>query len=75
MSDAKEVVNNLIDIRCPFKKTSKVDGLTYTCNRVCVRVFPGSSGEAKCKECHLFFEFEVDIQAKPVTGVRVKTKE
>lgn len=66
-------MDNLIDIRCPFKKKgTHDDNKVYVCNRTCVRVRPGSAGEAYCKSCRLSFEFEVDRQAQAMTGVRVK---
>ena len=54
--------NKLIDIRCPFKRTSKSDGITRLCNHLCVKVYPGSSGETWCSRCNLTYEFEVDDQ-------------
>lgn len=68
-------MDNLIDIRCPFKKISKIDQQLYLCNRVCVKVTPGSSGEARCKNCHKSFWFQVDSQARNTTGIRVKSKD
>jgi hypothetical protein len=65
-------MENLVEIRCPFEKTSKSDNQLYKCNRVCVKVAPGSAGEARCRSCHLSFEFEVDDQAQNTTGVRVQ---
>lgn len=65
----------LFEIRCPFQKTSNKDGKLYPCNRVCVEVRAGSSGRARCRSCHLRFEFEIDDQAKMSTGVRVKKSE
>lgn len=65
-------MENLIVIRCPFKKRGRHDNKLYICNRVCVKVTPGSAGEAYCKECKLTFEFVVDRQARNTTGVRVK---
>ena len=63
----------LIAIRCPFEKRSKTDKEhMYKCNRVCVEVYPGSRGKARCRSCHLFFEFEVDNQAQLSTGIKVK---
>ena len=60
------------EVRCPFEKLSKKDGKLYPCNRVCVEVTAGSSGRARCRSCHLRFEFEVDSQAKATTGIRVQ---
>lgn len=65
-------MENLIEIRCPFTRKSKTDNQFYLCNRICVKVTPGSSGEAKCRSCHLSFEFEIDSQARNTTGVRIK---
>jgi len=62
----------LIDIRCPFKVKGRADNKVRLCNRVCVKVLPGSAGEAYCKDCKMAFEFEVDRQALMMTGVRVK---
>jgi len=65
-------MENLIEVRCPFQKKSKTDDELFDCNRICVKVQPGSSGEARCRSCHRSFEFTVDYQAKPETWVRVK---
>lgn len=65
----------LFEVRCPFQKVSNKDQKLYPCNRVCVEVHAGSSGRARCRSCHLRFEFEVDDQAKLSTGVRVKKTE
>lgn len=66
-------MENLIVIRCPFKKRGVKTNKIYICNRICVKVTPGSAGEAYCKSCSLAFEFSVDAQARNTTGVRVKT--
>jgi hypothetical protein len=63
---------NLFEIRCPFERLSKLDGKLYACNSLCVKVTAGSAGEARCRKCHLNFEFEVDNRARRTTGVRVK---
>ena len=60
-----------VPVRCPFKRRAKKNGELYVCNRTCVKVSPGSSGEARCRTCGLSFEFNVDSQAKNITGVRV----
>lgn len=65
----------LFEVRCPFEKVSKKDGKLYPCNRVCVEVRAGSSGRARCRSCHLRFEFEIDSQAMMSTGVRVKKED
>lgn len=65
---------NLFEIRCPFQRLNK-EGKLYPCNSLCVRVTAGSTGEARCRKCHLTFEFEVDSGAKRTTGVRVKQLE
>jgi len=64
-------MKDLIIIRCPFKVRGRYNKI-YICNRVCIKVTPGSAGEAYCKFCKMTFEFEVDRQAKSTTGVRVQ---
>jgi hypothetical protein len=50
----------LVEIRCPYYVTSKKNGREYPCNRLCVKVNPGSSGEAHCSSCKRGFQFIVD---------------
>lgn len=66
------MTKQLIEIRCPFKRRGKHNNKLYTCNRICVKVEPGSAGEAYCKNCRLSFDFEVDSHARGVTGVTVQ---
>lgn len=66
-------MDNLIEIRCPFRAKGRHDNKIRICNRVCVKVIPGSAGEAYCKNCKMAFEFEVDRQAQSATGVRVQS--
>lgn len=53
----------LLSIRCPFTKTyiSKHTGKERSkeCNKQCVKVNPGSSGEAYCSSCDKRFDFKV----------------
>lgn len=71
--DIEDKEKNLFPVRCPFKKLSKSDGKLYRCNSLCVRVKPGSLGEARCRKCGLTFNFECDkdgiihshVDAKP----------
>jgi hypothetical protein len=66
-------MSELIDIRCPFKRKSKSDGIIRLCNHLCVKVYPGSSGETRCTRCNLNFEFEVDKQTdEQKTNIRVQ---
>lgn len=61
----------LLSIRCPFKKTyvSKHTGKERSkiCNKQCVKVRPGSNGEAYCSSCDKRFEFEVPRDNEPET--------
>lgn len=66
------MTNQLVEVRCPFKRRSKKDNNIYPCNHLCVKVNPGSSGETWCSPCKLTFEFEVNAQSKKKTSVRVK---
>lgn len=56
----------LLSIRCPFVKTyiSKHTGKERSkeCNKQCVKVKPGSSGEAYCSSCDKRFDFKVPHQ-------------
>lgn len=49
---------NLIEIRCPHKVISKKNNNTYPCNRLCIKVYKGSRGEAYCTKCKKKFLFE-----------------
>lgn len=65
-------MENLFEIKCPFQRLGRKDGKLYPCNSLCVKVVAGSAGEARCRKCHLNFEFEVDNRARATTGVRLK---
>lgn len=52
-------ISEPIEIRCPFRTLQKSKNKLITCNRLCVKVYPGSSGEAYCNNCNLHFDFEV----------------
>lgn len=54
----------LVDVKCPFKYISKSDNKEYECNRICVKVTPGSSGEAWCRRCAKVFEFVISKQVQ-----------
>lgn len=69
--DESQVLNDWVEIRCPFRTTTK-RGMTYICNRLCVKVSPGSSGEAFCGSCKLPFEFEIMPDDSVHHKVRVK---
>lgn len=67
--------DKMVDVRCPFQRTSKTDGITRLCNHLCVRVSPGSKGETWCGRCKLAFDFEVDKQSSNQrSSVRVKNE-
>jgi len=63
---------SLVEVRCPFEKASKRDEAIYKCNRVCVKVTPHSAGEARCRSCHMSFEFKVHEDSTVETGIRVQ---
>lgn len=58
--------NDLVSIRCPYSKTYMSKHTqkerTKICNKQCVKVKPGSSGEAYCSSCEKRFDFEVSTQ-------------
>ena len=66
------MVPQLFDVRCPYERLAKKDGKLYVCNSLCVKVSPGSSGEARCRKCGANFIFEIDSRARLTTGVRLQ---
>lgn len=64
----------LIPIRCPAMVRDKNDKLVK-CNKLCVKVYPGSSGEIQCRGCKRRFRFYVDSQAKSILSVKAKPVE
>lgn len=67
-----EVKSELVDVNCPFQKKDRHTQQLRTCNKLCVRVYPGSSGETFCTVCKLTFEFDVQPQVAVNTRVNVK---
>lgn len=63
----------LVEIRCPFLRKSKTDDRMHKCNHLCIKVYPGSGGEAWCSSCKLTFEFSVDNQSTSETHVVAKS--
>jgi len=62
----------LFPIRCPGLTYNKKTGELVKCNRLCVRVAPGSSGECLCQKCKMRFRFSVDSQARSVLSVKAR---
>lgn len=62
----------LFEVRCPAMVSSKKTGELLKCNHLCVKVYPGSSGEIKCRHCGMTFNFYVDSQAKSLVSVKAK---
>lgn len=65
--------SKLTEIRCPFQRTGKNDGITRNCKHLCVKVYAPSAGETWCSRCDLVFEFEVDAQSTQTSNIRVKS--
>lgn len=64
----------LVEIRCPFKTQSYKPELGLViCNRVCAKVYPGSSGEGFCHSCKLSFEYQVNEQSVTNKSIKVKS--
>lgn len=61
----------LLEIRCPFMITDK-KGKLIKCNKLCVKVYPGSAGECQCRGCKRKFQFSVDSQAKSILSVKAR---
>lgn len=51
--------SKLIAIRCPYSRTAKKNGHVFPCDRLLIRVTPGSSGEAWCWSCRKRIDFEI----------------
>lgn len=64
----------LLEIRCPFMVQDK-NGKLIKCNKLCVKVYPGSSGEIICRSCRRKFQFSVDSQARSILSVKAKPVE
>lgn len=66
--------NKLVEVRCPFKRKLYKNGAgpIITCNKLCLKVYPPSSGEVKCMTCKLTFEFDVTNQSIVNTQVRMQ---
>jgi len=67
--------NEFVEIKCPLPVINKQRGIHYTCGRLCVKVLPGSKGEAYCTRHKTAFEFEVNDQSTPSTKIRVQKDE
>lgn len=67
--------SRLMPVRCPAMVLDKKKGQLVKCNKLCVKVFPGSSGEIQCRSCHARFRFYVDSQAKSLLSVKAQSIE
>lgn len=59
----------LVEVRCPFKVNRY--GKLVLCDRLCVKVTPGSQGETRCNSCKLTFQFEIDDD-RSMTNIEVQ---
>ena len=62
----------LFPIKCPRLVYNKKTGEMMKCNKLCVKVTPGSEGEAYCRFCKLPFHFVVDSQAKSILSIKAR---
>lgn len=62
----------LLEVRCPGQILDKKLNKLVKCGKLCVKVFPGSSGEVQCRHCKFKFQFYVDSQAKSILSVKAK---
>lgn len=65
----------LLEVRCPGQVLDKKQNELIKCGKLCVKVFPGSSGECQCRACKLRFRFYVDSQAKSILSVKARKVE
>lgn len=59
----------LLEVRCPGHIIDK-SGNERICNKLCLKVYPGSSGEIQCRHCKSRFKFYIDNQATSSLAVR-----
>lgn len=64
--------SRLLEVRCPAMVLDKTKNQQIRCNKLCVKVYPGSSGEIQCRHCKTRFHFYVDSQAKSILSVKAK---
>lgn len=57
-----EVRHTVVDKDGTVRKVATGKMNTRVCDKLSIRVFPGSSGEAYCRFCRKHFDFEVDSQ-------------
>ena len=62
----------LLEVRCPAMVWDKKNDKSIKCKKLCVKVYPGSSGECSCRSCKARFQFYVDSQARSILSVRAK---
>lgn len=62
----------LFPVRCPALVEDKKKGGLIKCNRLCVKVFPGSAGECVCPKCKMKFRFKIDSQARSILSVKAR---
>lgn len=62
----------LLEVRCPASVLDKTKNKLVKCNKLCVKVYPGSSGEIQCRHCKTRFHFYVDSQANSILSVKAK---
>lgn len=67
--------SRLFPVRCPGFVLDKTKNKLVKCDKLCVKVFPGSSGEVQCRHCKLKFRFYVDSQARSSLSVKAKPVE
>jgi hypothetical protein len=66
-------MEKLVKIKCPFKVVDRNTKELISCNRLCVKVYAGSSGEVWCRSCDLKFDFEVSEQNQPKIFIKTQS--
>lgn len=73
--------DSLVEIRCPKQNYIEKYKKTLVCNWLCVRVSPGSSGEAFCIQCKrrtgdgtFLFEISEDYEPPVIERNQIKVK-
>lgn len=64
-----EVKHTVVDGDGAVKKVGTGKIVSHVCDKLSIRVFPGSSGEAYCRFCRKHFDFEVDSQTTHIQKI------
>ena len=68
------VEKKLIEVRCPGLSFDKTKNKYVKCNKLCLKAYPGSSGQCYCRHCKTLFNFYIPEDATNILDVKKKIK-